>query len=87
MPQVPLLGLLLFNVFMCDMFLILKTVYFTGYADDNTPFAVADNIEDVTSSLEDVGRNLITWFSNNQMKLNLENALKCKLLLHKTLAS
>ena len=82
-PYVPLLGLLLFTIFMCDMLLILKTVYVTGCA--NTPFAVADNIEDVTWSLENVGENLITWFSNNQMKLNLENALKCKLLLNKTL--
>ena len=41
-----------------DMF-ILKTVYFTGYADD-TPFAIADNIKDVIRSSEEVGENLIT---------------------------
>ena len=35
-PQGSILGLLLFNIFMCDMFLILKAKYFTGYADDNT---------------------------------------------------
>ena len=55
---------------MCDMFLILKAIFFTGYANDNTLFAVADNIEDVIRSSEEVGENLITWFSNNQMKLN-----------------
>ena len=52
------------------MFLILNTVYFTSCVDDNTPFAVEDNIEDVTRSLEEVGENLITWFSDNQIKLN-----------------
>ena len=31
---------------MCDMLLILKTTYFTGYAD-NTPLVVRDNITDV----------------------------------------
>ena len=50
---------------MCDMFLILKTVYITGYADDNTPFAVADNIKVLIQSLEEVGENPILWFSNN----------------------
>ena len=32
---------------MCDMFPILKSIYLTGYADDNTPFVVRDNTEDV----------------------------------------
>ena len=32
------------------MFLTLKTPYFTGYADDNIPFAVRDKITDVKSS-------------------------------------
>ena len=40
--QGPILGPLLFSTFMCGMLLILKTVYFTGYAYYNTLFAVAD---------------------------------------------
>ena len=50
---------LLLNIFMYDMF-ISKAVYFTGYADDNTPFAIADNIKDVIRSSEEAGENLIT---------------------------
>ena len=69
-PQGSILDSLLFNIFICDTFLILKIIYVTSYADDNTPFAVADNIEDVMRSLEEVGQNLITWFFDNQMKLN-----------------
>ena len=64
---------------MCDMFLILKATYFTGYADDNTPFVVRDNITDVIKALEEVGKSLVNWFSNNEMKLNTD---KCHLLLN-----
>ena len=60
------------------MFLILRTVYFAGYADDNTPLVVADNISDIIRFLEEVGENVITWFFNNPMKLNPD---KCHLLL------
>ena len=64
---------------MCDMFLILKGTYFTGYADDNTPFVVRDNIVDVIKALEEIGESLVNWFSNNEMKLNTD---KCHLLLN-----
>ena len=37
-PQGYILGPLLFNIFMCGMFLILNTAYFAGYADNNTIF-------------------------------------------------
>ena len=61
------------------MFLILKTTYFTGYADDNTPFVVRDNIINVIKSLEEIGENLVNWFSINEMKLNTD---KDQLLLN-----
>ena len=49
------------------MFLILKIVYFSSYADDNAPFVVTDNIEYVIPSPEELDEN---WFSDNQMKSN-----------------
>ena len=64
---------------MCDMFLILNTTYFTGFADGNTPFVVRDNIADVIKALEEIGENLVNWFSNNEMNLN---TYKCHLLLN-----
>ena len=64
---------------MCDMFLILKGTYLTGYADDNTPFVVRDNITDVIKALEKIEETLVNWFSNNEIKLNID---KCHLLLN-----
>ena len=69
-PQDSILGPLLFNIFMCDMFLILKTTSFTGYADDNNPSVIRGNINNTIKALEDIGGNLIKWFLDNQMKLN-----------------
>ena len=58
---------------MCDMFLILKTTTFTNYADDDTPFVVRENTTNIIKALEDIGENLIKWFSDTQMKLNTDN--------------
>ena len=77
--QGSILGPLSFNIFMCDMFLILKAIYFTGYADINTPFVLRDNIADVIKALEEIGENLVNWFLNNQMWLNTN---KCHPLLN-----
>ena len=78
-PRGSILGPLLFNIFMWDMFLILKGTYFTCYADDNTPFVVIDNIKDAIKAVEEIGESLVNWFLNNEMKLNTN---KCRLLLN-----
>ena len=61
------------------MFLFLHEAQFTGYADENRPFVVRDNISDVISALEEIGEKLLILFSDNQMKLNTN---KCDLLLN-----
>ena len=78
--QGSILGPILFDIFICHMFLFLQETQFTGYADDNTPFVVRDNTPDVISALEDIGEKLLIWFSDNQMKLNTD---KCHLLLNR----
>ena len=36
-PQVSIIGPLLFNIFLCDLFFIINETKFASYADDNTP--------------------------------------------------
>ena len=69
-PQGSILGPLLFNIFMCDLFLIVNDIDFANYADDNTPFVFGNNPIEVLKCLEDASDKLSEWFSNNQMKAN-----------------
>ena len=43
-------------IYLCatDMFLILKAIYFTAYADDNTRFVVWDNVTEFINALEEI---------------------------------
>ena len=56
--QGSILGPRLFNMSMYDMFLILKATFFTGYADNNVPFVVRDNITDVITALKEIRESL-----------------------------
>ena len=78
-PQGSVLGPTLFNIFTRDVILFLHETQFTGYADEYTPFLVRDNIPDVISALEEIGKKILVWISDNRMKLNND---KCHLLLN-----
>ena len=68
--QGSILGPLLFNMFLCDFFLIMKETSFASYADDNSPYVTPENLDDVIKSLEEDSIKLFQWFSDNQMKAN-----------------
>ena len=43
---------------------------FASYADDNTPYVVGNNGEDVLVKLQNASLTLFQWFYDNQMKAN-----------------
>ena len=77
-PQGSILGPLLFNIFLCDMFFAMKDIDFPSYADDNTPYVSSDSIEDVIRILENDSIKLFKWFFDNMMKANKD---KCRLIV------
>lgn len=72
-----LVGTLLFNIVLCDLFFVMYDVEFPRYADDNTSYAVRKNIDEVILALEDIYKQHFKWFSDNQMKANPD---KCHLI-------
>ena len=46
-PQGSTLGPLLFNIFLCDLFISIDTTYFASYVDDNTPCVLKNAITEV----------------------------------------
>jgi len=72
-PQGSVLGPLLFNIFLCDLFFSIENVEFASFADDTTPFVTGDCLTDVISSLEKTAADLLKWFETNGMVANPES--------------
>ena len=65
---------------MNDIFYFIREDDFANYANDNTPYAIKNEIETLFSIIEKDASILIKWFNSNYLKLNED---KCKLLITK----
>ena len=73
-PQGSILGPLLFNIFICDMFYFLKKFDLVNYADDTSPFCVGNNHESVIKVLEQSSAILFKWLKEKYMKVNTDKS-------------
>ena len=77
-PQGSVLGPLLFNIYLNDLFTFVRDAQICNYADDTTIYACDSNIEGVIATLESDALKIAEWFPNNCMKLNED---KCHLMV------
>ena len=69
-PQGSILGPLLFNIYLCNFFLILDESDIANYADDNSPFSCEGDIKSVLGKLEEDSSIQINWIRYNGLKAN-----------------
>ena len=77
-PQVSIIGPLLFNIFINELFFFIKKAMIANYADDTTTYATEYNIEELLKTLEMKTSEILHWFKVNEMKSNDD---KCHLFV------
>ncbi len=80
-PQGSVLGPLLFNIYINDIFLLMNGTEICNYADDTTIYSCGYDIRNIIIKLEQDANHLATWFPENYMKLNED---KCHFILFGT---
>ena len=70
MLQGSILGLILFNIFINDLFYFIKGSNLHNFADDNTLSDNANRTEELIIKLEGLSDNAIDWMDNNYMIAN-----------------
>ena len=73
-PQGSINRPLFFNVYTCDIFFQIDTSEFPSNADDNTPFASAQNHEKLIKSFLSTLNGVFEWYQENYFKANSDKS-------------
>ena len=65
-----ILGPLLFNVYLNDLFMFCENSNIANYADDNSPFSCNTDMVSVISLSENDSKSLLEWVKNNDLQAN-----------------
>ena len=69
-PQVSILGPLLFNIFINDLFLFIEKTNICNFADDNTIYSCNNNLQTILKNLKLDMVNVLKWFKVNSVNAN-----------------
>ena len=73
-PQGSILGPMLINIFINDIFYFMDGVNITNYADDNTPYTSHTDVTVALKILEPNRNNIFKWFTENCLKANTDKS-------------
>ena len=63
-----------------DLIFVVNDIDIASYADGKTPYIIADNVNDLTTSFALASNALFEWFKNNLLESNID---KCHSLFSK----
>ena len=81
-PQGSILGPLLFNIFINDVFYIIEESKLCNFADDNTIYSCHTSVDAIITNLEIDLSNVLEWFKKNQVAENPDKFQMIVLGLH-----
>ena len=69
-PQGSILGPLLFNIFVNDIFMTIEQLDICNFADDNTLYSCGERLKEIKENLVSGTKSILNWFRLNSLKTN-----------------